>query len=185
LTEGAHLPARRQYLRWVQFRGGPDGDPLVADYAARGYPVRALETFPGVTVVGFPTLPLIQRLGIGERLVTAPEATPEEQYRWLELLERHWIGEHRGNQVSYTLKIATDRVGLDAFRDILRRHQPRLRCCAVLPSRPDRDLGYEYLPEEEVTPARFARILACISDPGVAEAVDLARLQCEAGVCPV
>ena len=29
LTEGAHLPARRQYVRWVQFRGGPDGDPLV------------------------------------------------------------------------------------------------------------------------------------------------------------
>lgn len=185
LTEGAHLPARRQYLRWVQFRGGADGDPLVADYAARGYPVRALETFPGVTVVGFPTLPLIQRLGIGERLVTAPEATPAEQYRWLELLERHWIGESRGNQVSYTLKVATDRVGLDEFRAILRRHQPRLRCCAVLPSRPDRDLGYEYLPEEEVAPADFARILAGISDPGVAEAVDLARLQCEAGACPV
>lgn len=193
LTEGAHLPARRQYLRWVQFRGGadgaggwlPDSDPLIADYAARGYPVRALETFPGVAVVGFPTLPLIQRLGIGERLVTAPEASPEEQYRWLELLERHWIGAERGNQVSYTLKISTDRVGLAEFRAILRRHQPHLRCCAVLPSRPDRDLGYEYLPEEEVSEDRFRAIVAAIRDPGVAEAVDLARLQCEAGVCPI
>jgi hypothetical protein len=193
LTEGAHLPARRQYLRWVQFRGGPDGkggwlvggDPLIADYAARGYPVRALETFPGVSIVGFPTLPLIQRLGIGDRLVTAPEATPEEQYRWLMLLERHWIGERRGNQVSYTLKIATDRVGLEDFRAILRAHQPHLRCCAVLPSRPDRDLGYEYLPEEEVDAERFRAIAAVIDDPGVAEAVDLARLQCEAGVCPI
>ena len=193
LTEGAHLPARRQYLRWVQFRGGPDGqggwlpdgDPLIADYAARGYPVRALETFPGVTVVGFPTLPLIQRLGIGDRLVTAPEATPEEQYRWLGLLERHWLGEHRGNQVSYTLKIATDRVGLEDFRALLRAHQPHLRCCAVLPSRPDRDLGYEYLPEEEVAEDRFRAIVAAIRDPGIAEAVDLARLQCEAGVCPI
>ncbi len=193
LTEGAHLPARRQYLRWVQFRGGADGkggwladgDPLIADYAARGYPVRALETFPGVTVVGFPTLPLIQRLGIGERLVTAPEATPEEQYRWLALLERHWIGAERGNQVSYTLKIATDRVGLEEFRAILRAHQPYLRCCAVLPSRPDRDLGYEYLPEEEVAEERFRDIVAGITDPGAAEAVDLARLQCEAGVCPI
>jgi len=185
LTEGAHLPPRRQYLRWVQFRGGPDGDPLVADYAARGYPVRALETFPGVAVIGFPTLPLIQRLGIGERLVVAPEASPAEQYRWLMLLERHWIGQARGNQVSYTLKIATDRVDLDAFRALLRANQPRLRCCAVLPSRPDRDLGYEYLPEEEVAPERFAAILAAIRDPGVEEAVDLARLQCEAGGCPI
>jgi hypothetical protein len=182
LTEGAHLPARRQYLRWVQFR---DSDPLVGDYAARGYPVRALETFPGVVVVGFPTLPLIQRLGIGERLVTAPEATPAEQYRWLMLLERHWIGEARGNQISYTLKIATDRFGLEEFRAILRTHQPQLRCCAVLPSRPDSDLGYEYLPEEEVPEDRFRAILAAIRDPGMAEAVDLARLECEAGVCPI
>jgi len=182
LTEGAHLPARRQYLRWVQFR---EQDPLVADYAARGYPVRRLETFPGVAVVGFPTLPLIQRLGIGERLVIAPEASPAEQYRWLALLERHWIGAARGNQVSYTLKIATERVGLDDFRALLREHQPQLRCCAVLPSRPDRDLGYEYLPEEEVPPERFASIVAAIRDPGAGEAVDLARLQCEAGVCPV
>ncbi len=185
LTEGAHLPARRQYLRWVQFRGGAEGDPLVADYAARGYPTRNLETFPGVAIVGFPTLPLIQRLGIGARLVTAPEATPEEQYHWLRLLERHWIGAHRGNQVSYTLKIATDRVGLEAFRALLRAHQPHLRCCAVLPSRPDRDLGYEYLPEEEVDEARFRAILAGIHDPGSGEEVDLARLQCEAGVCPI
>ncbi|WP_137123637.1 recombinase [Roseomonas sp. HF4] len=182
LTEGAHLPARRQYLRWVQFRAE---DPLVADYAGRGYPVRRLETFPGVAVVGFPTLPLIQRLGIGEKLVTAPEASPAEQYRWLALLERHWIGAARGNQVSYTLKIATERVGLEEFRDLLRAHQPHLRCCAVLPSRPDRDLGYEYLPEEEVPPERFAAIVAGIRDPGAGEAVDLARLQCEAGVCPV
>ncbi len=185
LTEGAHLPARRQYLRWVQFRGGPEGDPLIADYAARGYPTRDLETFPGVTIVGFPTLPLIQRLGIGDRLVTAPEASPEEQYHWLMLLERHWIGTERGNQVSYTLKIATDRVGLEDFRALLRDHQPHLRCCAVLPSRPDRDLGYEYLPEEEVDEARFRAIVAGIRDPGFAEAVDLARLQCEAGVCPI
>jgi hypothetical protein len=193
LTEGAHLPPRRHYLRWVQFRGGPDGrggflpdgDPLIAAYAARGYPTRPLETFPGVTVVGFPTLPLIQRLGIGDRLVTAPEATPEEQYRWLTLLERHWIGAERGNQVSYTLKLATDRVGLDAFRALLRAHQPYLRCCALLPSRPDRDLGYEYLPEEEVPEETFRRIVAGIREPGLAEAVDLARLQCEAGACPI
>jgi ribonucleoside-triphosphate reductase (formate) len=29
----------------------------------------------------------------------APEATPVQQYRWLGLLERHWIGTARGNQV--------------------------------------------------------------------------------------
>ncbi|PHK95251.1 recombinase [Pseudoroseomonas rhizosphaerae] len=194
LTEGAHLPARRQYLRWVQFRGtreagtgawAPGSDPLLADYAARGYPLRALRSFPGMTVVGFPTVPLAQRLGMEEALVTAPEATPEEQYRWLRLLEANWIGAERGNQVSYTLKVYTDRHDLDAFRAIVREHQPQVRCCSVLPSRPDAELGYEYLPEEEVSTARFAALVENIRDGAVREAVDWAHLQCASGVCPI
>ncbi len=195
LTEGAHLPARRQYLRWVQFRGtraadgswSADADPLLAAYEARGYPVRTLRSFPGMSIVGFPTLPLLQRLGLGDALVTAPEATPEEHYRWLRLLERHWIGAERGNQVSYTLKLFTDRCGLEGFRETLIREQPRVRCCAVLPSRPDSDLGYEYLPEEEVSEDRFAAILAALRDgaPADGEAVDMRHLACAAGVCPI
>ncbi len=192
LTEGAHLPARRQYLRWVQFKGTRDetgawttgSDPLLAEYEARGYPLRALRSFPGMTIVGFPTVPLLQRLGMGERLVTAPEATPAEQYAWLRLVERHWIGAERGNQVSYTLKIMTDRHDLDAFRALLRREQPRIRACAVLPSRPDHELGYEYLPEEEVDAAGFASILHGI-EAAEAEAVDAAHLACASGVCPI
>ena len=192
LTEGAHLPARRQYLRWVQFKGSREGDgwavdsdPLLAEYEARGYPVRGLQSFPGMAVVGFPTLPLIQRLGLGERLVTAPEAAPEDQYRWLALLERHWIGAERGNQVSYTLKLYTDRHDLEAFREMLLEHQPRIRCCAILPSRPDHALGYEYLPEEEVSPGRFAALVEGVRDPALHEAIDLAHLQCASGVCPI
>ncbi len=193
LTEGAHLPARRQYLRWVQFKGTRDpatggwaegSDPLLASYEARGYPLRALRSFPGMTIVGFPTVPLLQRLGIGDALVTAPEATPEEQYAWLRLLERHWIGAEQGNQVSYTLKVYTDRHDLDGFRDIVRREQPQVRCCSVLPSRPEAELGYEYLPEEEVPAGRFAAIVEGIDD-SVKEAVDWAHLQCVGGVCPI
>ncbi|MDE2581239.1 MAG: recombinase [Rhodospirillales bacterium] len=193
LTEGAHLPARRQYLRWVQFKGvrdpvsgtwAPGSDPLLADYAARGYPMRTLVSFPGMTVVGFPTVPLIMGLGLSEQLVTAPEASPEAHYRWLGLLERHWIGAEQGNQISYTLKLFTDRHDLDTFRDIVLRHQPEIRCCAVLPSRPDHALGYEYLPEEEVSEETFAALTARIAQSS-AEAVDLVHLQCEQGVCPI
>ncbi|HVB67156.1 MAG TPA: recombinase, partial [Acetobacteraceae bacterium] len=109
---------------------------------------------------------------------------PEEQYRWVRLLERHWIGAEQGNQVSYTLKVYTDRVDLDRFRAIVRREQPEVRCCAVLPSRPDHALGYEYLPEEEVSEAAFAALTARISQ-AAAEAIDLAHLQCDQGVCPI
>ena len=192
LTEGAHLPARRQYLRWVQFRGEKDAsghwradaDPLLADYEARSYPIRALASFPGMTIVGFPTEPLAQRLGMGDALVTAPEASPADQYRWLRLLERHWIGAERGNQVSYTLKLFTDQVGLDEFRDIVRREQPRVRACAILPSRPDSDLGYEYLPEEDVTAERFVAITARIAERAQ-ESIDIADLACANGACPI
>ena len=193
LTEGAHLPARRQYLRWVQFKGTRDAagrwdaqaDPLLAEYEARGYPIRTLRSFQGMSIVGFPTAMLAVRLGMGDRLVTAPEASPEEQYAWLRLLERHWIGANQGNQVSYTLKLYTDRHDLfDSFRRIVLREQPEVRCCAILPSRPDDQLGYEYLPEEEVSPARFTEIVAAIAG-AEREAVDLAHLQCASGVCPI
>ena len=193
LTEGAHLPARRQYLRWVQFKGVQDNtgvwadgsDPLLAGYAARGYPMRTLKTFPGMTIVGFPTIPLLLRLGLGERVVTAGEAAPADQYRWLRLLERHWIGAEQGNQVSYTLKIFTDRHDLESFRDIVREQQPLVRCCAVLPSRPDHELGYEYLPEEEISASAFDAIVRAIDAGEAAEGVDLVHLQCASGVCPI
>lgn len=194
LSEGAHLPARAQYLRWVQFKGTrdpdtgawrPGSDPLLADYEARGYPLRTLKTFPGITIVGFPTVPLIMRLGLADRLVTAPEATPQQQYRWLRLLERHWIGEEQGNQVSYTLKLYTDRHDLDGFRAIVLREQPEVRCCAILPTRPDHALGYEYLPEEEVPADAFAELVAAIDAAEAKEAVDMAHLQCASGVCPI
>jgi hypothetical protein len=194
LTEGAHLPARRQYLRWVQFKGVRDdasgewaaeSDPLLAEYAARGYPMRTLKTFQGMTVVGFPTVPLLLRLGLGERSVTAGEASPADQYRWLRLLEEHWIGAEQGNQVSYTLKIFTDRHDLEAFRSIVREQQPLVRCCAVLPSRPDDEMGYEYLPEEEVSEAAFDAIVAGIDAGTAREGVDMVHLECASGICPI
>lgn len=194
LTEGAHLPARAQYLRWVQFKGtrdaatgewAPGSDPLLAEYETRGYPLRTLKTFPGMTIVGFPTVPLIMRLGLADRLVTAPEATPGQQYQWLRLLERHWIGPTQGNQVSYTLKLFTDRHDLEAFRQIVLSEQPEIRCCAVLPTRPDHALGYEYLPEEEIPADSFAALVAQIDAAEAREAVDMAHLQCASGVCPI
>lgn len=194
LTEGAHLPARRQYLRWVQFKGVRDevagtwsvgADPLLAVYEARGYPMRTLKTFPGMTVVGFPTVPLLLRLGLGERSVTAGEASPGEQYQWLRLLEAHWIGAEQGNQVSYTLKIFSDTHDLASFRAIVFEHQPGVRCCAVLPSRPDHELGYEYLPEEEVSAEAFAAIVSGIEAGLGHEGVDQVHLECAAGVCPI
>jgi len=145
--------------------------------------MRTLRTFPGMTVVGFPTVPLLLRLGLGHRTVTAGEAAPTDQYRWLRLLEEHWIGAEQGNQVSYTLKIYTNRHDLETFRAIVRDQQPHVRCCAVLPSRPDHELGYEYLPEEEISAEDFNTIVLKV-EAGI-EHVDLVHLECAGGVCPI
>jgi hypothetical protein len=191
LTEGAHLPSMREYLRWVQFR---NDDPLIETYREMGYPVKKLKTYSGTTIVGFPTVPTICTLGMGDKLVTAAEATPEEQYQYLRLLEKYWITgvaedgvtplEERGNQVSYTLKYNPKVVSFDDFKRTLRDGQSTIRCCSVMPQVDT--TAYEYQPEQPVTKHEFEMIVAAIKDSEeVKQDVDFAHVDCASGACPV
>ena len=193
ITEGVHLPARAQYLRWVQFRGQRDefgeweagSDVLLAEHQANGYPIRKLKTFQGMSAVGFPTRPMIARLGMGDDLVTASQATPTEQYEWLKLVERNWIGKDHGNQISYTLKVYTDQHEMADFKNLVLAQQPLVKCCSIMPTKPDHELGYEYLPEQAVSEDEFDDIVSRIRGHNDAEAVDMVHLQCAGGVCPL
>ena len=51
---------------------------------------------------------------MGDDFVAAGDATPEEQYRWLQLIEQYWLGP-RGNQCSYTLKYNPKKVAFEEF----------------------------------------------------------------------
>lgn len=194
LSEGAHLPSMREYLRWVQFR---NDDPLVEKYAAQGYPVRHLKTYSGTTIVGFPTAPLICTLGMGDKLVTAAEATPEEQYQFLRLMEKYWIVgveedgvtplRDTGNQVSYTLKIDPDKVPFEHFMQTMVDGQSTVRCCSVMPV--SNTLAYEYTPEESVTKAQYEMIVNSLKldiDERVQEEVGVEHVdKCAGGACPI
>ncbi|WP_374335333.1 hypothetical protein [Methyloversatilis sp.] len=190
LTEGAHLPSMREYLRWVQFR---NDDPLIQTYEEQGYPVRKLRSYSGTTIVGFPTVPTICTLGMEDKLVTAAEATPEEQYQYLRLLEKYWITgveedgvtplEERGNQVSYTLKYNPNVVSFDEFKRTLLEGQSTIRCCSVMPQ--SDTSAYEYQPEEPVTKEKFEMIARAIKDSEVKQDVDFAHVDCASGACPV
>lgn len=190
LSEGAHLPAMREYIRWVQFS---NDDPLVKKYKKMGYPVRELKTYSGTTVVGFPTQPEICRLGMNGQLVTAPEAKPEEQYKWLMNLEKYWITgvdedgnslqPDTGNQVSYTLKYDPEKVDYEEFSEMVREYQPKIKTCSVMP-RID-STAYEYQPEESVTINQFMEVIREISDGEISEDIDLEHLKCESGACPI
>lgn len=187
LTEGAHLPAMREYLRWVQFR---NGDPLIEEYRAKGYPVRELVQYKGTTIVGFPTVPEIVTLGMGDKLVTAAEATPQEQYEYLRLMEKYWIDgfdgqalHDKGNQVSYTLKYDPKVVSYDQFRRTLLDGQSSVKCCSVMPQTDT--TAYEYQPEQPVTPEEFQQLLANIKDADMKQDIGLEHVDCGGGACPI
>lgn len=193
LSEGAHLPAMREYIRWVQFR---DDDPLVKKYKKLGYPIKELKSYQGTTAVGFPTQPEICRLGMNGKLVTASEATPEEQYQWLMLLEKYWIrgvdeegkplSEDKGNQISYTLKYDPEKVSYRKFSNMIRKYQPHIKTCSVMPKI---DVtAYEYQPEEAVTIGQFMEVINEISQEdqnALLEDISMEHMKCESGACPI
>lgn len=191
LSEGAHLPAMREYIRWVQFS---NDDPLVKKYQKLGYPTKELKSYQGTTVIGFPTQPEICKLGMDNKLVTAGEATPEEQYKWLMLLEKYWITgvdengkvleEDTGNQVSYTLKYNPDKVTFKQFSNMIRKYQGDIKCCSVMPQTDT--TAYEYQPEEAVTISDFMKVINEISeDDAIREDIDMETLLCATGACPI
>lgn len=190
LTEGAHLPSMREYIRWVQYRSD---DPMVKKYRSQNYPVKDLKSYTGSSAVGFPTQPLICRLGMGDKLVTAAEATPEEQYKWLMLLEKYWIVgvdeqgsplPDTGNQVSYTLKYDPKVVSYEEYAEMVRKYQGLIKCCSVMPQQ---DVtAYEYQPEQPVTISEFMRVIDEIEkDESLLEDIDYEHLKCESGACPI
>lgn len=190
LTEGWHLPSMREFLRWVQFR---NDDPLISNYRDLGYPIRELVQYTGTTIVGFPTRPTITTLGMGDKLVTAAEATPEEQFKWLMLGEKYWIcgtdenggplAVDYGNQISYTLKYDPKIVSLKHFQQMLLKYQSQVRCCSVMPQE---DVGaYEYSPEQPVTGQEYIDIVSRIKEPSLHEDIGLEHVLCEGGACPI
>jgi hypothetical protein len=188
LSEGVHLPALAEYLRWVQFRSD---DPLIQGYRDNGYPVRDLVTYTGTTIVGFPTVPEICKLGMGDKLVIAPEATPEEQYEFLRLLEKWWIdgyqegiGRHTfGNQVSYTLKLDKKKVSFEEYSHSFLEGQSTVKCCSVMPD--GDNSAYEYLPETPVSREEFSAIVAAITDDSMKEDIGFEHIDCGTGGCPI
>lgn len=177
LTEGAHLPAMREYLRWVQFQ---NSDPLIAEYAAKGYPTRVLETYKNVTIVGFPTRLELTEL-MGEQVVTAAEATFEEQIRWIRLLETYWLLEMGGNQISYTLKYDPKVTSMDDYRAAVLEFVPTVRAVSVMPQTDA--TAYEYQPEEPITPAQYLELVSRITVAN--EDIGLEHVDCASGACPI
>lgn len=180
-TEGAHLPAQRHYLRWVMH----DAEGAAA-MSAKGYPTKDVShQYPGTVVVGFPTcLPIVDAMP-ADLLVTASEATPEDQYRWLRLIEKNWLGPdgHNG-QISYTLKWRKANLSYEGYVVMLLEHQPTVRACALMPDVEQDASAYAYLPEEPISEKAYRDMMARVERVELA-AYDADSLLCEGGACPI
>lgn len=179
VTEGKHLPAMAEYLRWVQFRAD---DPMVDEYELKGYPVRRdLKAYTDVAIVGFPTQPEICKLGMGDRLVVIRDATIEQQYRWLQLLEQYWLGNEKANQISSTIKFNPFQVTLKEFQDAIATWQPKIRCASLMPQ--VETTAYEYQPEEPISLDYYNQLVARIQM--LEEDIGLEHVQCAGAACPI
>ena len=175
LSEGWHLPSMAYYMRWVQFRSD---SPMILEYANKGYPTRDLKNYKNTTIVGFPTLPYLSTLT--DKVTTAGQATPEDQYTWLRLGEKYWIGE-KGNQISYTLKYNPKLVSYEEFCKTLKEHQSKIRCCSVMGQ--EDGSSYEYLPEEPITREQYDLSMSKITL--AAESIGREHVDCGTGGCPI
>lgn len=202
-TESANLPAYLYYMRWVQYEKdlpGQIGNPVLQDLMDRGYPVQDISMtaqYPGKVVVGFPTkMPLADTMG--DKLVTASQASPEEHYRWLHLLEKFWLGgvnedgSMRNNMISYTLKFQVksedqpNGVTYEQFRDTILAWQPKIRCCAFDASQSIGEIksAHAYVPEEPISAESYKDWMKKIVRID-AEGYDNNSLQCASGICPI
>lgn len=189
LTEGAHLPSMLRYLRWCQFMSS---DPLVAKYEKEGYPIRHLKQYKGTSIVGFPTQVAICSLDMGDKLVTATEATIPEQFRWVQLLEFFWLNggdpemNKHGNQISYTLKYDPKKISYEDYKQQISDNIQTVRCISVMPTVEDMDESkYEYLPEEPVSLNQYNDYVNKIKAEVEGEDIDSVHLECAGGACPV
>src|ERR1700681_1316989 len=100
-----------------------------------------------------------------DNVVCADETTPEENYKWLMLLEHFWLGGTKeNNQVSYTLKYDPQTVSYLQFMDLVLQYQPLIRCCSVMPQSDwkQSEVIYGYVPEQPISKEEYEEMMARI-----------------------
>lgn len=192
ITEGLHLSAFKEYLRWVQFDKLAQADTIM-EYEAKGYPVKwdlinaqGVNVYPSVAVVGFPTRPLIRTLGIPEeRFVTASEVSFEEHFKWVSLVERFWLGEEYGNQVSYTAKFDKRNTSYEEYTRVISTWMPEVKAIAVLATDDyaATEAIFGYAPEQSISAEEYEALVQVITQ--MEETITDDDIRCLGGACPI
>lgn len=183
-TEGGHLPPVDYYLRWVLISKDSDDHRL---HEKMGYPIRDVShKYAGYVIVGFPTRHPIVNI-MGDDIVTTEDTTIEQQYQFLRLFEKYWLGgDNNHNNLSVTLKYDPKKVSFDQFMTMILTNQPTIRCAAIMPQIPSEELEeiYGYQPEEKITKTQYNAYMEVIGQ-SEKEIYDNKKLTCEGGACGV
>ena len=180
-TEGAHLPPYLYYIRWVICGKNTDKHH---EYIKRGYPIKDVShAYTNCVVVGFPTKHPSTEVIPDNVMLTASDVTPEDQFKWVKLIEKFWFGDgKKNNQVSYTLKYDNNKVTHDQFANLILEWQSKVRCCSVMPF--TEKSAYAYLPEEKIDKETYESLIASI-DRIKLEEYSEEELLCPGGSCPI
>ena len=118
-----------------------------------------------------------------DKIVTAAEATTEEQYKWIQLLEKYWLegdtDQNYGSQISYTLKFDPTKITLQEFQNIIKEHQSKVRVCAIMPQ--EEQIAAEYQPEEAISELEYEKIKSKIEE--IAEEISIENMKCNGDAC--
>lgn len=180
------MPPALYWLRWVQY---DKNNPLIQEYIQRGYPVQTLKSYPNTVIVGFPTKSGMLDLLPESDVVLAGQATIDEQYAWVKLIEENWL-DTKGQQVSYTCKYDPRITSYDELYESIRINQRNVKCFTIMPQIDQS--AYEYQPEELISKLTYdgwiqhieARHKAANLDH-IQEDIDLEGLVCAGGACPI
>ena len=105
----------------------------------------------------------------------------DDQFTWLSLLEKHWLGLDKGNQLSYTLKYKPEETSYGEFAEKMLEWMPKVRCVSVMPQA---DMtAYEYQPEEPITREQYDQYMSHIEM--MKEDISREPVECEGGACPI
>lgn len=206
-TESANLPSRRYDLRFIQMpktlviNGETVPNPKVEHYRKLGYPVNDIShKYFGYVVVGFPRVmnyvKMLDEAGAGDKVVTANNVSVEDHYKWLRLLEYHWLGngrEPQNGQISYTLKYNPRKISFEEFVSVVYKNQPHIRCCTFAVCSSDDEIqseteelirNYGWVPEQPISKVEYDTLMSRITRAEREDFDDLV-LECESGFCSV
>lgn len=207
-TESANLPNRRYDLRFIQapktsmIDGELVENPKVTYYRSHGYPVIDIShKYPGYVVIGFPRVMsyvrMLDEAGASDKIATSNNVSVEDHYKWLRLLECHWLGRGRSDnlngQISYTLKYNPRKISYEQFMNVIAENQPYIRCCTFAVCSSDDEMAqetqelidnYGWVPEKPISRQEYEDLVSKITQ-AEKEDFDDSILNCESGVCAI